>query len=277
MQGMHHFLALLFLASCSKAVSEDTANNDTSHTGEVVYPSDYDSGKYRSNTLALLPADQGLDLTGDGEIDNVLPAKLPLVNAFTSDDLSFEGLNISLAASVEDGSLIMLIDAKYTDGVLEYAVLLGEEDEAGTLSIDPVSLDDDGQPMALFSGTFSDQTHATASAEDAGVPFQFMPGTDPVLIPMKMARVETTLDENETIGILAGAIPVEAFITEVVDPLLPPEEEYDPAEFNGLERDELLQQVRDIANLDTVSDIELEGGERAFSAALGFTAVQSTW
>jgi len=225
----------------------------------------------------LLPTGEGLDLTGDGEIDNVLPAKLPLVNAFTSDDLSFDGLNTSLAESITDGTLIVLIEASYSEGDLAYAVLLGAMDEAGTLSVDPVSVDGEGTPSALFEGEFLDQTTASASAEDAGVPFQFMPDTDPVLIPMKMARLEASLDDVGTTAVLAGAIPVEAFVTEVVDPLLPPEEEYDPADFNGLERDELLQQVRDIANLDTVSDIELENGERAFSAALSFEAETSSW
>ena len=121
------------------------------------------------------------------------------------------------------------------------------------------------------------QEEASASAASAGVPFLFMPDTPPVLIPMRMARLEATMNDATASGILAGAIPVEDFISQVVDPLLPPVEEYDPREFNGLERDELLQQVRDIANLDTVSDIELDGGERAFSAALNFKADPTTW
>jgi hypothetical protein len=277
MHVMYRILLFCLLASCSKAETDASDSQDTGHTGEVVYPSNYEAGKYRATSLALLPTGEGLDLTGDGEIDNVLPAKLPLVNAFTTDDLSFEGLNASLAESVANSSLIMLIEATYEQGELEYSVLLGAMDEAGVLSVDPVSIGADGSPSALFTGVFLDQTTVSATAEDAGVPFQFMPGSDPVLIPMKMARVEASLDDASTTAVLAGAIPVEAFISEVVEPLLPPEEEYDPADFNGKERDELLQQIRDIANMDSVSDIELENGERAFSAALTFTAELSNW
>ena len=277
MQDMHRTLLLFLLASCSSKDSDSPNIDDTSHTGEVVYPSDYEKGKYRSSSLSLLPSTEGLDLDGDGEIDNVLASKLPLVDAFVTGDLSFEGLNESLAASVEDGSLIMLIEAAYNSGELEFDVLLGQIDEEEALSVDPVSLESDGTASAHFLGEFTDQDQATASAASAGVPFLFMPDTPPVLIPMRMARLEATLTAEATSGILAGAIPVEDFVIEVVDPLLPPEEEYDPAEFNGLEREELLQQVRDIANLDTVSDIELEGGERAFSAALSFDAGAITW
>ena len=277
MQNMHRTLLLLLLASCTSKNTDVPIDDDTSHTGEVVYPSDYEAGKYRSTSMTLLPTGEGLDLTGDGEIDNVLASKLPLVDAFVTDDLSFEGLNASLAASVEDGSLIILIEGAYTSGVLEVDVLLGQEDEAGLLSVDPVSIESDGEASAHFVGEFLSQEDASASAESAGVPFLFMPETPPVLIPMRMARLEASMTSEAANGILAGAIPVEDFIIEVVDPLLPPAEEYDPSEFNGLERDELLQQVRDIANLDTVSDIELDGGERAFSAALSFEAATTTW
>ena len=194
-----------------------------------------------------------------------------------SDDLTLDGLNLSLSESVEDGSLIMLIEAAYQSGVLHYDVLLGATDEEDTLSVDPVSVQEDGSPTARFVGEFTNQTDATASTESAGVPFLFMPDTDPVLIPMRLARLEASLDEGSTTGILAGAIPVDDFVEEVVEPLLPPAEEYDPNEFNGLEREELLQQVRDIANLETVSDIEPEDGRRAFSAALSFTAEADSW
>lgn len=277
MQNMHRTLPLLLLASCSSKNTDVPIDDDTSHTGEVVYPSDYEEGKYRSSSMTLLPTGEGLDLNGDGEIDNVLASKLPLVDAFVTDDLSFEGLNASLTASVDDGSLIILLEGAYSEGVLQVDVLLGQEDESGALSIDPVSIEENGEASAHFVGEFMSQDQASASADSAGVPFLFMPDTPPVLIPMRMARLEATMDDESVSGILAGAIPVEDFITEVVDPLLPPEEEYDPSEFNGLEREQLLQQVRDIANLDTVSDIELDGGERAFSAALSFEASPTTW
>lgn len=277
MHGMHRTLSLLLLASCSSKDTDVPIDDDTSHTGEVVYPSDYEAGKYRSTSMTLLPTGEGLDLDGDGEIDNVLASKLPLVDAFVADDLSFEGLNDSLAESVTDGSLIILIEGLYSAGVLEVDVLLGQEDESGVLSVDPVSLESDGEASAHFVGEFTSQEEASAQADSAGVPFLFMPDTPPVLIPMRMARLEATMTDDAVMGTLAGAIPVEDFVNEVVDPLLPPTEDYDPAEFNGLEREELLQQVRDIANLDTVSDIELEGGERAFSAALSFEANAITW
>lgn len=277
MQDMHRTLLFFLLASCSSKNTDVPIDDDTSHTGEVVYPSDYEAGKYRSTSMTLLPTGEGLDLDGDGEIDNVLASKLPLVDAFVTDDLSFEGLNASLEASVDDGSLIILLEGNYESGVLEVNVLLGQQDESGVLSIDPVSIEDDGKASAHFVGEFLSQEEASASAASAGVPFLFMPDTPPVLIPMRMARLEATMNDATASGILAGAIPVEDFISQVVDPLLPPVEEYDPSEFNGLERDELLQQVRDIANLDTVSDIELDGGERAFSAALNFQANSTTW
>jgi hypothetical protein len=277
MQSMHKLLICCCLAACSKSGTDAPDSQDTGHTGDVVYPSHYEAGKYRATSVSLLPTGEGLDLTGDGEIDNVLPAKLPLINAFTSDDLSFEGMNTSLAESVANDTLIVLMEAAYAQGLLSYDVLLGATDATDGLTVDPVSLNSDGSPTARFQGEFTDESTIRTTAEEAGVPFQFMPTTPPVLIPMVMARLEGQLDNGQTVTILGGAIPVEAFVTEVVDPLLPPEEEYDPAEFNGLERDELLQQVRDIANMPTVSDIELESGERAFSAALAFQAEAISW
>jgi hypothetical protein len=277
MQSMHKLLICCFLAACSKSGTDAPDSQDTGHTGERVYPSDYEAGKYRATSVSLLPTGEGLDLTGDGEIDNVLPAKLPLINAFTSDDLSFEGMNLSLAESVADNTLIVLMEAGYAQGLLNYDVLLGAVDDSDTLNVDPVSHNADGSPTAHFQGEFEDQNTIRTTADQAGVPFQFMPSTPPVLIPMTMARLDGQLDNDGTVAILGGAIPVEAFVTDVVEPLLPPEEEYDPADFNGLERDELLQQVRDIANMPTVSDIELESGERAISAALAFEADAISW
>ena len=82
MQDMHRTLLFFLLASCSSKDSDQPIDDDTSHTGEVVYPSDYETGKYRSTSLTLLPSGEGLDLDGDGDLD--------LMGRWSTDQLTFE-------------------------------------------------------------------------------------------------------------------------------------------------------------------------------------------
>ena len=260
---------LLMITACSDKSDSDGVGE----TGDTAasYPSSYESGNYRMVRFSLLPTEEGLDVTGDGAIDNKLPAILPIVDALTSDDMSADGLNASIADGLETNGLILLVSAVYTEGLLTYDLLLGlQDEESGGLSIDPRSYDDAGDPQGRFNGSFESETWMKVEAKEVQIPMTFDAGATVLEIPFSIARMEGALAETSE-GILGGVIPVEGLIDQVIDPLIPSGDDYDPANYNGMTREEFLLSIQDLANMDTVSDVPLEDG-RGISAAFSYEA-----
>jgi hypothetical protein len=251
----------------------DLGDSGDDSSGSGVALSSFGSGQYRAYYFQLLKQvgdggeNQGLDIDGDGEVDNALPGALPAVVMLSGNDaLSLDGLNGSIEDAMAVDELIMLIDAVHGEGVLTNDVLLGSLD-GGTLGIDEASYGADGTPQARLGGAFESEKRFEVSADRIEIPIIFDPEAPPVLLPLAMARIEGTMDANGTQGVLGGAIPIDDLVTQVLEPLLAPEDEYDPADYMGLERDALLDTVRDLAN-DTMADIELSDGSKAISAGL---------
>jgi len=256
--------------------SGDLTSDDTGNAGAIL--SSYTTGQYRAYYFQLLTEfgeggeAQGLDIDGDGVVDNKLPSVLPAVVMISGNEaLSLEGLNGSISDAMAADELIMLMDAAHTSGDLRLDVLLGSQDDSGTLGVDAVSYGADGTPEARLDGRFESQKRFIVTSDRIEIPIIFDPEAPPVLLPLAMARIEGTLEESGTQGVLGGAIPIDDLVAQVLEPLLPPEEEYDPADYAGMERDVLLETVRTMGN-ETMADIELDDGSKAISAGLIFGA-----
>lgn len=257
------------------AVTDDTASDETTPEESA---STFVAGSYRVDSFALITdATIGQDIDGDGEVNNKLPSVLNLAAGITGEPLSPGEINKSLAADLKKGTIVLLTDAEQIGVELRYDVLLGLADKDGALSIDPLSYGDDGDPNSRFTGVFDTQSEFSVSADRAELPFTLISGEEPVLIPLELVVMTGALDETGTTGILGGAVPAESFVDDVIESIIPTGDDYDPANYLDMSREELIEFIRDFANQDGVADITLEDGRKAVSAAVEFSAVPATW
>ena len=252
--------------------SGSTNADDTGSAGEVL--SSYESGQYRAYYFQLLEEigdgdePQGLDIDGDGVVDNKLPSVLPSVVMISGNEaLSLEGLNGSISDAMATDDLIMLMEASHVAGDLTLDVLLGAIGEGDSLAVDEASYGADGTPQARLTGSFESEKRFVVTGDRVEIPVLLDTEAPPVLLPLAMARIEGSLEDSATQGVLGGAIPIEDLVTQVLEPLLPAEDEYNPEDYAGMERDELLDTVRTLGN-ENMADIELEDGSKAISAGL---------
>jgi hypothetical protein len=152
-------------------------------------------------SLEVLPADEGMDLDGDGDVDNAIGAASVLLNA-------------QLAGALADGSLILLaelagVDSALDDTSVEVGFYLGLDTDADAsnnlsgaaeLGVDPRSVDDNGGPRAVGAGTIA------GGVVEATVPELELNG----FLALSELRIRadgkgdlSALDS----GVLAGALP----------------------------------------------------------------------
>ena len=226
-------------------------------------------------------AETGGDVDGDGVIDNKLPAVLQLVDAFVSQPMSAEDVNQTLVDDMATGDIIVLSELVYAEGQLTEDILLGvltaDTGDEDAYVVDDSSYGDGGVPNSRLTGIFLDETAYAVDADRILLPFPIVADEPVSLVPLELVVVEGAVDSDRVDGLMYGAIPVDDMIDGVIEQIIPTGEEYDPAEYLDKDRDEFIAFVRDFANEPNVSDIELEDGRRAVSAALTFTAPATQW
>lgn len=274
-------LAGLALAACKPDDSVDSGDDtgnpvDTNDTDDTSIPekpqSDFDDGTYHVTAMEILDSDQGFDLTGDGEVDNKLPAVLMMLDLAMEDDMSRDGMNATIAAAIEAGDLVQLIEAHYVEIALTYDLLVGSQDEHGALQLDEAqSYDGEGQPWSRLEGIFRDQTTIRLGPNDVQVPVTFYPDEPALMIPVAQAIAEGQLTVDGTTCMMGGAVPVDELMTQVVEPLIPEEG------YGDQTKEELLKTVEALLSNENVAQIELPDGGRGISAALSFTAEPASW
>ena len=256
----------------------DDTGSGQDDTGEVTSPSSFTSGQYRLEAFALsASATEGADLDGDGEVDNKLPTVLNLAATLTGQPLKVDDLNTSLASDLAKGSLILLVEAEQVGVDLTVDVLLGMSDKSGAVSVDPVSYGDGGVPNSRMAGAFSTEVDYTAAAQRVELPFPILPGGEPVLVPLELVTSTGTLDADGNTVLVGGAVPVDDFMAQVVEPLIPSGPDYDPSLYLDMSREELIAFIYDFASGETVADITLSDGRKAVSAAVTWSAGSTTF
>jgi len=275
-------LSFIVALACTKAgdvPSDSGVVEDTDDSAEPVsYPSSYESGKYRAESLVIVEdLEGGGDVDGDGDTENKLPQVLVLVDIATTQDLGADDINATLEADIDDGTIVVLSELAYAEGSLTQDILLGSLDESEAIVVDPMSYDDAGVPNSRLSGIFQDETTYRTKADRILLPFPIQADEPPFLVPLEMVVIEGTVTDETVTGFMYGAVPVDDLIDDIVDPITPTGDDYDPADFQDMERDEFLQYLRELGNDENVSDIELSDGRRAVSAALTFEANAADW
>ena len=248
--------------------STDTDTSADTDVGEDGYPSTFTTGKYRTTLLTLNPIGEGLDFTDDGVSDNNLPSALGLVNVAIADqDLSFDGFNTLIATSIEGHLLNILLEANHEDLHLSVDVLAGSWDaDLETMGIDAMSYDTEGNPLTVFAGNFSTETDFGTTAALARLPVTFLPDTAPLLVPLERAHLIGILEPSGSCGLIAGVIPAQEMIDDVITPLVPEEGS------STMTKEEILDLVNGIKDNETLIDVDLGDGRRGISACFQFEA-----
>jgi hypothetical protein len=273
MRAWFPLFAVIFAVGCKGGSADSDADTDTNGEADTGYPSTFPGGKFRLDAFALLPADQGGDVDGDGTQDNNLPNLLNFA-AFTLPELAPDQLNATIAAQIADGTLIQLLDAHYPAGDLSVDLLAGADDGTGNLTVDPASLDDAGHPTSTLVGEFSDQTTFDATSDSIHVAVTFIVGDPPIPVPFRNAVLAGTMDENEVSGMLYGVAPSDDLQNQVVEPLIP-DEGYDSDGDGTIDytKDQLMGIVHDIVNNENLADYHFDDGSNGVSSAFSFHAV----
>jgi hypothetical protein len=278
-------LAAGLLAGCGdkETIAQDSGDSSSggSDSGEADIETEpvstYESGQFRVSLLSI-ESDMtvGVDLDGDGEVDNKLPQVLQLAATLTGEPLDVDSLNTVLLSDISKGALILLTELGYTDRALTVDAMLGVADKSGALSVDKSSYTD-GVPNTRFSGAFSSQTDYTSSSERIELPFPLLVGEPAVLVPLELAQNIGSVDGSANGGIIVGAVPVDDFMSQVIDPVIPTGEDYDPSDFLDMDRDELLDFIYEFATGETMADITLADGRKAVSAVVNYSAETSSF
>lgn len=268
------WIAVGLLGACTGEDPDTDADGivDTDDSDLAPPASTFVSGRYRMTAFEILPQDDGVDQDKDGTPDNNLPFALNFADTALADqDLTRDDLNLRIAEGLADNSLVVLLDAAQLDRVLSVAVLAGQIDEGGVLSADPASYDGDGAPVSRLTGAFSTQTTYAVLDDSIVIPVSFIAGEPPVLVPLQRAACTGEVDDATMAGRITGVIPGDQFVDDVLEPLIPEEGS------GGKTKAQLLDLARSVVALETMSDIDLGGGERGVSAGFTFTAAASTW
>ncbi len=245
---------------------------DSVEAEDTAPPTNFESGSYRIVLMEIEDSKVGYDLDGDGEIDNELPDVLMVLNmAVADEDLSREGLNATIAESVANDELVLLAEASYGALTLTYDLLLGVAAKDGSLSVDEEQSYEGGEPKSRFTGSFSDETTISLSADSAQIPVTFYVGEPALEIPLEQALAEGSLDSAQTAALLGGAIPVDLLMEQVVTPMIARTAK------DKEEKADLVELAETVLSNKNYADIDLGGGRRGISAALSYSAEAASW
>ncbi|MFT7521761.1 MAG: hypothetical protein ACI9MC_003913, partial [Kiritimatiellia bacterium] len=237
------------------------------------YPSQFTTGKFRVTSFALTAEDTGKDFDSDGTLDNNLPNALGVVDTLLKDDdMSPEGFNARIAEAIAAHDMNILLQTSYEDGVLTVDILAGAWDEGSqTLTVDPVSYGDDGQPTSHLLGVFSDESTFETEPASTILPVTFLPGEPPSTVPLERTQLWGTMTDESIDATVVGVIPGLRLADDVLIDLIPEEG------YGNFSKEQLENLLRTMAQQEAIADIVLQGEERGISSAFDMTATSVEW
>jgi hypothetical protein len=277
----------LFLISCSEGPLPDDTDSETDTDQEVdtgdtdadsggpvyPYPSSFPGGKYRVTKLQLATE---ADTDDDGVIDNNLANIFGMIDLLiTTEDLSTLAFNERMQSNLDEWLTNVLIEAENEQGVIDYMLYRGIADSAFNLTIDPESLDESGNALVQLTGAFATEQGFTAGPGNITVPVNFISEIPTVQVEMEQALFDGVLTEQQTAGVLTGALPVDALLEQVIEPMI----DEQGADINGdgvLEtKEEIMALVEGIA--PAAGDVDLGEERTGVSARFSFIGVPASF
>jgi hypothetical protein len=241
---------------------------DTDDTGGAVL-SAYPGGRYIVTELRILNSGLGLDLDGDGTVDNNLPGLLTAADLVLGGNgfYGVQATNARIDAILDAEATIVLLDITHELGVLEIALLRAVRDTDGNLQVLPENYDGLGEPLQKFVGRFKSDVRCEAGPGQVTLPFQFDPDEPEIEITAVDARIGGDLDVFAFNGAIGGAFPIDIVLNDVVNPLI-----VDNVPTSDQER--ILTLVE--GAVTAAADVQAGGGP-AISGAFSIKAEPATW
>ncbi len=200
------------------------------------------------------------DVNGDGLIDNQLKTAIDAVDLLMADDfMSLGAFNERLIEVLAMPENVLLLDLAHEEGSLSLQMSAAVEASDG-FEIDPAS-------VVAFDGRIDEDLSFTGGPADLSFSLIAQLGFDPVPIPLLSARIDGYLGDRIE-GSIAGVIPIDAVLDDVVDPLLI------SWDLDGDGIPEPEEEIRSLVHglAPGLADVVLPDGALGISAWLAYTA-----
>jgi hypothetical protein len=257
----------LFGVSCGDAATKDDVDSGTNpddtddtddtdvDTGEddSPYPSSFPGGKYRVTKLQLATES---DTDGDGTVDNNLANVFGMIDLLiTTEDLSALAFNERMQSNLNEWLTNVLIEATNDQGNVDYMLYSGIADEAFNLTIDPSSLDENGEAVVHLTGAFTTEQGFYAGPGTVSIPVAFIAEEPTVPVSMEQALFDGVLTIEQTAGVLTGALPIDDLLETVIEPMIVDE----GADINGDGIPETKEAIMDLVEsiAPAAADVDL--------------------
>jgi hypothetical protein len=255
--------------------SDTTYVPDTGETGADGGDSDgfvvtFDQDRYMVDALEVL-AHGGVDLTGDGYVDNKVGGLLDAIGTLGSLGISLDQVNENIANLLDSEGAIVLMAVEHDQGrAVHMDLVTGQRVVPDGLQGVPDAYDDKGVPKQRLVGAFDAAEHFTTQDGAIELPLQFYVDEPALLVSATHVRSDVTLKPAGIEGYLAGAFSVERVMTDIVEPLVR-DYYYD----NPNQADNLLDSIRPI--VASQADIDVDTEDPKLSGAFSFKAHQEDW
>jgi hypothetical protein len=254
---------------------------ETGDTGETDGGGDFvvtfDQGRYRVDALEIVAGvDKGVDLDGDGDIDNVIGTLLQNLGNYPSLNISLDFVNDNIAYALEGKQTIVLMEAVHPgahDARLD--VVVGQYDViADTYSGDPASYDANHEPKQRLTGKFESETVFGTTTGVLSLPISFDASEPVITVSGQQVHTRVTIgrDGDEIDGFLAGAFPVKTVMDDIVAPLV------QTLADNTGDTDAAAAMMELVASIVALqADIDKDTSDPKLSGTFKFHAIAEPW
>ncbi len=223
--------------------------------------------RFAGVAVEVLPSDDGLDLDGDGRVDNNLPAALDALSAAVGGAADWQP-GVELQRLVDAGLWVPLMDARDAQDGLEIGLLSGALADDGGIVVHPGSYDEAGQVLSVLRGDWTSSGGFEAGPAPVRLPARLADGTD-LVFPLDSAALVGRMSEEGAETLLVGIVPAAELIEVALAPYLGDEGlDVDGDGDADLSTEEVLDIARSFLDDPDVIDIVEDDGTRGISAAL---------
>ncbi|RME25298.1 MAG: hypothetical protein D6798_09325 [Deltaproteobacteria bacterium] len=225
-----------------------------------------DTARYTGVAVEILEPDAGLDLDGDGDVDNNLPIAIDALSQALGGDRSWDP-GAELQRLVEDGAWVPLMQVRDVEDGLVVGLLAGTRAEDGGLAVLPGSYDDAGRIVSVLHGERSRSGGFEAGPGPVRLPARLAGDVD-IVLPLDGAMVVGRTSEDGAATMVAGVVPTELLIESALAPYLGADGlDIDGDGVADLSTEAVLDTVAELLDDPAVTDFMDDEGGRGISAA----------
>lgn len=239
----------------------------------------FTSEKWRATELAISQKGNGIDLDGDGDIDNKVGELFeqigPLLSNAFPGSYSLAAINANVAYALASDAVIVLMRGHYDESTRAFTLAVhdGEESDTGAkIQAKPSTYDTAGKPVQVLNGKFTSLTEVSTGPDALSLPIQFDPNEPIITVRADKLLARGEITPTKISGFLAGAIPVSVILDEIAYPLI---DSYSSGDQTVL-KNTLKGLLEGAASNGNDLDVDF-CSEPCLSAAFRFSATVTPW